>query len=247
MDRAPHRRRIQRIPKIGLMTTHLRTAAPALRLGAAGLLLAAALPLSACGFPFTPYQGGAVRVDAGDGTTSPAPRDTDSDTTTDDPAGAGTLTFDGDSLPQGGRVEWSDGLIADAGWKVDKPDDGNGHWSYATVDGVCTVQFWQGTTTPSGAKDDRGASDLMLATLTQAAIDDVTAAAADLGLKNATTGDYDIDSRAVQGDNDAATWVIQARVFEKAGVGLYFILDCTDGSASSVADEIVEKDPILVH
>ena len=247
MGPAPHRRGIQRIPKIALMTTRSRIASPALRLGAAGLLLAAALPLSACGFPFTPYAGGAVRVGAEDGTASPQPRETSTDDATDEPSDANGLTFDGDTLPKGGRVEWSDGLIADDGWKVDKPDDGNGHWSYTTVDGLCTVQFWQGTTTSSGAKDDRGASDLMLATLTQATIDDVTAAASDLGLKNATTGDYDIDSRTVQGGNDPASWVIQARVFEKAGVGLYFILDCTDGSASTVADEIVEKDPILVH
>ncbi|SFR59040.1 hypothetical protein [Microbacterium azadirachtae] len=225
------------------MTTRLRTAAPALRLGAAGLLLAAALPLSACGFPFSPYGGGAVRVDGGGGTPTPAP----TDTTTDDSSASGTLTFDADSLPAGGHVEWSDGLIADSRWKVDKPDDGNGNWSYATVDGLCTVQFWQGTTTSTGAKDDREASDLMLAALTKATIADVTAAASDVPFKNATSGGYDVDSRAVQGSNDAATWVIQARVFEQAGAGLSFVLDCTDGSAPTVADEIIEKDPILVH
>ncbi|MBS1673178.1 MAG: hypothetical protein JSS74_04355 [Actinobacteria bacterium] len=223
------------------MTIASRATTRALRLGAVALLLAAALPLSACGFPFTPYAGGATNLDP---TVAPEP----TDSTTDDPSSAGgTLYFDQPSLPAGAHPEWTDGLIGDARWAVAKPDDGNGRWSYATVDGLCTVEFWQGSSSSTGAKDDRDASDLMLAALTQATIADVTAAASDLTLKNATSGGYDIDSRAVQGNNDEATWVIQARVFEPAGAGLYFILDCTDGSAATVADEIVEKDPILIR
>ena len=225
------------------MTTPSRTASSALRLGAVGLLLAAALPLSACGFPFTPYAGGAKNLDA---TTAPTSTD---EPTADDPTSSSTrsLRFGDPTLPAGGHVEWSDGLIADSRWTVDKPDDGNGGWSYATVDGICVAQFWQGTSTSTGAKDDREASDLMLAALTQATIADVTAAARDLPLESASDGGYAIDSREVEGNNDAATWVIQARVFEKAGSGLYFILDCTDGSAATVADEIVQKNRVLVY
>ena len=87
----------------------------------------------------------------------------------------------------------------------------------------------------------------MLAALTQATIADVTAAASDMQLKDALTSAYDIDSRTVQGHNDAATWVIHARVFQQAGAGLSFILDCTDGSAATVADEVVEKNPIMIR
>lgn len=222
------------------MGSRSRTTAAAIRLSAAGLLVAAALPLSACGFPFTPYTGGAKNLDV---TSAPTP----TDSTTDDSSGSGTLHFGDASLPAGRHVEWSDGLIADARWKVATPDDGNGNWSYATVDGLCTVHFWQGTSSSTGGKDDREASDLMLAALTQATIADVTAAASDRPFQDATSGGADIDSRAVQGQNDTATWVIQARVFEQAGAGIYFILDCTDGNAQVVAQEIVEKDPILVR
>lgn len=241
-ERSPSRD-AQLIPKIGVMTTRLRSSAATIRLGSAALLLAAALPLSACGFPLTPYAGGAVAVGPG-GSPQPSPMPTD--TMTDDPSASGSLLFDQASLPAGSHVEWSDGLIADPRWKMAKPDDGKGNWSYATVDGVCTAQFWQGASSSTDAKDDREASDLMIAAITQAKISDVTAAAVDMQLKNALTGAYDIDSRTVQGHNDATTWVMHTRVFQQAGAGLYFILDCTDGSAATVADEVIKKNPIMI-
>lgn len=228
------------------MTIRFRSSAATIRLGSAALLLAAALPLSACGFPLTPYAGDAVAAGT-DGSPQPSPMPTD--TTTGDPSASGSLLFSDASLPAGSHVEWSDGFVADSGWKVAKPDDGKGNWSYATVDGRCTAQFWQGASPTTGAKDDREASDLMLTALTQASIADVTAAAVDMRLKNALTGAYDIDSRTVLGHNDATTWVVHTRMFQQAGAGLYFILDCPDGSPATVAtvtDEVIEKNPIMI-
>lgn len=224
------------------MNTRLRTAPAVLRLGAVGLLLAVALPLSACGFPFSPYSGGAVAV-GGDDSPPPSTPPTSSDA----PAADGTgFTFDEPTPAAGAQIGWSDRMLSDSSWTIDALDDGNGNWSYKTTDGVCVVKFWQGTVSATGAADDRAASDLMLAALTQATIADVTAAAEDVPLKNASTGARDVDTRAVQGENGAATWVIQARAFRTAGLGVSYVLDCTDGSAVDVARTVIANNPVQI-
>lgn len=225
------------------MNTRIRVSPAAIRLGAAALVLAVALPLSAC---LNPFDLISKDPSTPKGPTS-APS-TGSAAPTDEPtsSGSGALWFEDPSLPAGTKAEWSDGLMTDSGWTVAKPDDGKGHWSYSTVDGVCTAQFWQGTGPFTGA-DDRDSSDELLVGLITGDAPAIKGAARDTYWKDASTGGLDVGARAVTGGSDGASWVIQTRAFKVADVGFYIVLDCTDGSASTVIDEVIDKDPILVH
>ncbi len=137
--------------------------------------------------------------------------------------------------------------MTDSGWTVAKPDDGKGHWSYSTVDGVCTAQFWQGTMTWNGQTDDRSASDAVLASVLGVTPAKVTAQAADDTLTDATTQTQDIASRSLTYSDDKGSGYAAARGFLDARLGFYASVTCTDDSASTVALSVLGEDTILIH
>ncbi|MGN8025528.1 hypothetical protein [Microbacterium sp. 22242] len=224
-----------------------RTASAAIRLGAAALLLAAALPLSACLNPFD-----LIRKNPEPHPTTSAP-DPDAGTTTDEPSdtstdsAAGSLYFEDPTLPAGTTAEWSDGLISDSDWDYTTPDDGKGNWGFTRKDGICTAKFWQGTMTWKGQSDDRAASDAVLAAVLGTTPDKVSAQATDDVLTNATSQTSDIASRTLTYSDSKGSGYAAARGFLDARIGFYVAVTCTDDSASSVAYDVLDEDTILIH
>jgi len=225
------------------MTSRTRTASAAIRLGVAALLLAAVLPLSACLNPFDlipkgPAKSPTSEPTADAGTVTEAPTDTPS---------SGSLSFEDPSLPAGTAAEWSDGLISDSEWDYTTPDDGKGNWGFTRKDGVCQAKFWQGTMTWNGQTDDRSASDAVLAAVLGTTPDAVSDKAFDDTLKNANSQTTAISSRALTYPADKGSGYAAARGFLNVGLGFYVAVTCTDGSASSVVRDVLDKDAILIH
>ncbi|MGO1803101.1 MAG: hypothetical protein ACTHZW_10860 [Microbacteriaceae bacterium] len=182
-------------------------------------------------------------------TDDPTPVPTESTPSTDADLPV-TLTFDdGALLPESVYIEWGDGLLTDDGWEVVSPDDGNGTWTYGTVDGTCTAQFWQGLTgdvetTPG---DDSASSDAILATLLQTDAASVTPSASDGAFSYQIDGNADVEHRRLLGQQDDRDWIMAARAFTATGVGVYLIVDCTGGDANAVFAEVTDSNPVVVH
>lgn len=228
------------------MTRSLDTS-PLFRLTLAAVTLAVVIPLSGCiaaGIP-----------DAGSSTPSSTPLpepsedlvDEDEEQTSDVPA---TLSFDdGDLLTDSVYIEWGDGFVMDDGWKLTSPDDGNGGWTYGTIDDTCTAQFWQGFTadvevTPG---DDSASSDAMLGVLLQTDAATVTPNAVDGAFSYQIGGNADIANRQITGQDGDRTWIMAARSFATPGLGFYLIVDCTGGDADAVLAEVIEKNAIVAY
>lgn len=212
---------------------------PLPRLAAALVVTAALLPLSGCIYAQIPAD-----APAAEDTTTPAPEETS--TADGIPT---TLSFDdGLSLPSTAYIQWGDGLLVDEGWEMASPDDGQGNWSYATVDGSCTAHFWQGTigADMQVAGDDSATSDAVIAAVLGGSPEDIT--------PNATTGAFSyqvggndaVENRQVVGQDTGRTWIMAARAFSEVEVGLYVIVDCTTGDPAAVLAEIADTNSVVV-
>ncbi|GAA1540364.1 hypothetical protein HD600_001038 [Microbacterium ginsengiterrae] len=203
---------------------------------------ALALTLSGCVYS-------AIPADEAPRPSSSAPQETA------EPEGAesgvpSALTFDaGTALPASAYIEWGDSLMADDGWEITSPDDGNGSWTHGTVDGTCTAQFWQGFTgdVDTVPGDDSASSDAILATLLQTDPATVTAHASDGTFSYQVGGNADVDHRRLASGQDDRNWIMAARAFTATGIGVYLLLDCTGGDVEAVFAEVVDKNPIIAY
>lgn len=207
------------------------------RLAAAIIVGLAVLPLSGCLYAQIPEHPTVVDDD-------PVPTDEPTDETTGDlPT---TMSFaDGAELPPAAYIQWGDGLIADSAWQLSSPDDGNGNWSYSTVDGTCTAAFWQGTldgldTVPG---DDAATTDDVLEFFLGSDLDGYTQPAS---LSYQSHGNRDVDAHIVSWSDEGHDRAVISRAFGVPGVGLYISLDCTGGDITSVMDELVDKNAVII-
>lgn len=164
-------------------------------------------------------------------------------------APSSTLTFEeGLDLSSTAYIEWGDGLLVDDGWKIVSPDDGNGGWTYGTVDGTCTARFWQGhlTDVPVVDGDDSASSDAILGVLLQTPTSDITAAATTGEFSYLVGGNGGVETRQVGGVDGSRTWLMAARAFTQTGVGLYVITDCTAGDAEATLAAVNEANAVVV-
>ena len=177
--------------------------------------------------------------------------DAPGDAPTEEPAGDLPLTLgfaEGDDLPATAYIEWGDGLMTDDGWVTESPDDGNGGWGYATADGSCTAQFWQGLISDVAvvAGDDSASSDAILAVLLQSTAAEITPLATTGEFSYQVGGSAGVEHRRVVGAEGERTWIMAARAFTAVGVGLSVIVDCSTGDAAAIMAEVVDKNAIVV-
>ncbi len=211
------------------------------RAGIATVILLALLPMSACSLTIPEGSGsepGSSASTAPESSTKPSPA----------PSAAGFTFEDGASLSAANYIEWADGLFGDDGWTLTSPDDGNGNWGYTSIDGACTVAFWQGRLdglTPAG--DDSVDSDAVIAFFVNAERQQITDFGYDEELSYQIAGAGGLEARAILSEEDDRTWILAARAFGSAGVGLYTLVDCTGGDAQATFDEVVEKNAILIN
>lgn len=227
--------------------TRISQAPQLVRLAALSVVALAALPLSGCLYAQIP-----VNVPDGDGP-EPSPTAIPSEQPSDEPAGdlPSTMTFaDGADIPSEAYIQWGDGLIADDGWKIVKPDDGNGGWKYGTVDDTCTAQFWQGLIpdVPTVAGDDSVSSDAMLAViLGEADAAAITPLATTGAFSYQVGGNADVENRQVVGEEGERRWAMAARAFTATGVGLYVIVDCTGGDLQATMAEVIDSNAVVIQ
>lgn len=226
--------------------TRISQVSPLVRLAAASVVALAVLPLSGCLYAQIP-----VNVPDGDG---PDPSPTASPSAQPSEGSSGdlpsALTFaDGNDIPSSAYIQWGDGFIADDGWKIVEPDDGNGGWTYGTVDDTCTAQFWQGliSDVPTVPGDDGVSSDAMLAViLGESDAAAITPLSTTGGFSYQVGGNTDVENRQVMGADADRQWAIAARAFTATGVGLYVIVDCTGGDIDVTMAEVVDKNAVVI-
>lgn len=223
--------------------TRISQAPPLVRLAALSVVALAVLPLSGCLYAQIP-----VNVPDGVGP-DPSPTAIPSE----EPSGdlPSTMTFaDGADIPAEAYIQWGDGLIADDGWKIIKPDDGNGGWTYGTIDDTCTAQFWQGLIpdVPTVAGDDSVSSDAMLAViLGEADAAAITPLSTTGSFSYQVGGNSDVENRQVVGEEADRQWAMAARAFTATGVGLYVIVDCTGGDMQATMAEVIDKNAVVIQ
>lgn len=223
--------------------TRISQVSPLARLAAASVVALAVLPLSGCLYAQIP-----VNTPDGDG---PDPAPTTSPT--EQPSGdlPVSLTFAaGADLPATTYIQWGDGFVVDDGWKLVKPDDGNGGWTYGTIDDTCTAQFWQGLIpdVPTVAGDDSVSSDAMLAViLGEADAAAITPLSTTGAFSYQIGGNADVENRRVEGEAGERKWSMAARAFTATGVGLYVIVDCTGGDIDATMAEVIDKNAVVVQ
>lgn len=223
--------------------TRTSQVSPLVRLAAASVVALAVLPLSGCLYAQIP-----VNTPDGDG---PDPAPTASPTEQASGDLPSSLTFAaGADLPASAYIEWGDGFVVDDGWKIVKPDDGNGGWTYGTIDDTCTAQFWQGLIpdVPTVAGDDSVSSDAMLAViLGEADAAAITPLATTGAFSYQIGGNADVENRQVEGEAGDRRWSMAARAFTATGVGLYVIVDCTGGDIDATMAEVIDKNAVVVQ
>lgn len=223
--------------------TRISQVSPLVRLAAVSVIALAVLPLSGCLYAQIP-----ANTPDGDG---PDPAPTASPTEQASGDLPSSLTFAaGADLPATAYIEWGDGLVVDDGWKIVKPDDGNGGWTYGTVDDTCTAQFWQGliSDVPTVAGDDSVSSDAMLAViLGEADAAAITPLSTTGAFSYQIGGNTDVENRQVEGEAGERKWTMAARAFTATGVGLYVIVDCTGGDIDATMAEVIDKNAIVVQ
>ena len=215
-----------------------RTSRSSLRLAATAIAAMTVLPLSGCLYAQIPPESAS---------TAPS-LDAETDAPDDGPSSS-TLTFEeGLDLSSTAYIEWGDGLMVDDGWKVVSPDDGNGGWTYGTVDGTCTAQFWQGhlTDVPVIDGDDSASSDAILGVLLQTPTADITSAATTGEFSYMAGGSGGVEMRQVSAFEGSRSWLMAARAFTATGVGLYTIVDCTANDAETIMDAVNEANAVVV-
>lgn len=223
--------------------TRISQVSPLVRLAAASVVALAVLPLSGCLYAQIP-----VNTPDGDGP-DPAPTTSPTEQSSGDlPA---SLTFAaGADLPATAYIQWGDGFVVDDGWKIVKPDDGNGGWTYGTIDDTCTAQFWQGLIpdVPTVAGDDSVSSDAMLAViLGEADAAAITPLSTTGAFSYQIGGNTDVENRQVEGEAGERRWSMAARAFTATGVGLYVIVDCTGGDIDATMAEVIDKNAVVVQ
>lgn len=213
-----------------------RTAPRFLRLAAATIVTVVVLPLSGCFSAQIP----AASTPA---TSTPA----------ESPPASGTprstLTFDeGAELSPTAFIEWGDGFITDENWQTVSPDDGNGGWTYATLDGSCTAEFWQGNISdaPMVDGDDSASSDQILALMVQSSAEEVAPLATTGQFSHLVGGAGGVDNRQVTGQEGDRSWMIAVRAFTQTEAVLYVIVDCMVVDAAATMDVVNEKNAIIV-
>ncbi|MFT4156958.1 MAG: hypothetical protein QM630_03395 [Microbacterium sp.] len=217
------------------------------RLTGAIFLGLVALPLSGCLYAQIPEHPTVVDDDPAFTDEPIDEPDGDSDGSVDVEPQMGFA--DGASLTSTSYVEWGDGLFTDDGWEVVAPDDGNGGWTYGTIDGTCTAQFWQGyIDNIMIAGDDSVSSDAMMAHFLEGDVttEEITELATTSAFGYQFSGNDSVENRMVTGSGDGFEWILGARAFTAVGVGVYVIVDCTDGDVDAVWDEVVSKNPIMI-
>ncbi|WP_120494447.1 hypothetical protein [Microbacterium phyllosphaerae] len=223
--------------------TRISQVSPLVRLAAASVVALAVLPLSGCLYAQIP-----VNTPDGDG---PAPAPTTSPTEQSSGDLPASLTFAaGADLPATAYIQWGDGFVVDDGWKIVKPDDGNGGWTYGTIDDTCTAQFWQGLIpdVPTVAGDDSVSSDAMLAViLGEADAAAITPLSTTGAFSYQIGGNTDVENRQVEGEAGERRWSMAARAFTATGVGLYVIVDCTGGDIDATMAEVIDKNAVVVQ
>ncbi|PRA79768.1 hypothetical protein [Microbacterium sp. MYb66] len=221
------------------MTPTTSVPRPLLRLTAAAVVAVAVLPLAGCLYSQIPAAGPSESA-----TTEPE----STDAPVDELAGS-TLTFaEGLDLPSTAYIEWGDGLLTDDTWETISPDDGNGGWTYGTVDGTCTAQFWQGliSDVPVVADDDSASSDAILGVLLQTPTAEITPLANTGEFSYLVGGTGGVENRWVAGEDGDRSWIMAARAFTRTGVGLYVIVDCTGADPEATMDAVNEANAIVV-
>lgn len=209
-----------------------------LRLASTAIAAVAVLSLSGCLY---------AQIPAGSPTGAPS-SSPETDAPSDESSGS-TLTFtEGLDLASDTYIEWGDGLVVDEGWKIVSPDDGNGGWTYGTVDGTCTARFWQGYTTdvPVVAGDDSASSDAILGVLLQTPTSEVTPLATTGEFSYMAGGNGGVETRQVVGVDGSRTWLMAARAFTQTGVGLSVVVDCTAADAEATLAAINEENAVVV-
>ncbi|MGH8955838.1 MAG: hypothetical protein ACRDVF_12570 [Microbacterium sp.] len=226
--------------------TRISQVSPLVRLAAASVVALAVLPLSGCLYAQIP-----VNVPDGD-RPDPSPTAIPSEQPSDEPSGdlPSSMTFaDGADIPASAYIQWGDGFVVDDGWKIVKPDDGNGGWTYGTVDDTCTAQFWQGLIpdVPTVAGDDSVSSDAMLAViLGEADAAAITPLSTTGGFSYQVGGNAEVENRQVLGQEADRQWAMAARAFTATGVGLYVIVDCTGGDIDATMAEVIDKNAVVI-
>ena len=226
--------------------TRISQVSPLVRLAAASVVALAVLPLSGCLYAQIP-----VNVPDGDGP-DPSPTAIPSEQPSDEPSGdlPSSMTFaDGADIPASAYIQWGDGFVVDDGWKIVKPDDGNGGWTYGTVDDTCTARFWQGLIpdVPTVAGDDSVSSDAMLAViLGEADAAAITPLSTTGGFSYQVGGNAEVENRQVLGQEADRQWEMAARAFTATGVGLYVIVDCTGGDIDATMAEVIDKNAVVI-
>jgi hypothetical protein len=232
--------------------TRISQVSPLLRLTAVAVVALVVLPLSGCLYAQIPTD-----VPSGEGP-DPVPTAGPSDLPSDEPSDApvgdlpASMSFaDGVAVPSSAYIQWGDGLIVDEGWKTVKPDDGNGGWTYGTVDDTCTAQFWQGLIpdVPTVPGDDSASSDAMLAViLGESDVAAISTAATTGAFSYQIGGNSDVEARRLLGDDGGdRRWIMAARAFTATGVGLSVIVDCTGGDVEARMAEVVEKNAVVIQ
>lgn len=214
------------------------TASATRRLGTTAIAALTILSLSGCLYAQIPPESA----------TSAPGGTTETDAPVDEASGS-TLTFDeGLDLTSTARIEWGDGFIADDGWEIVSPDDGNGGWTYGTVDGTCTVRFWQGNISdlPIVPGDDSASSDAVLGVLLQVTTAEITPLATTGEFSYMAGGTGGVEMRQVVGQEGSRSWLMAARTFTQTGASLYTIVDCTAGDAEATMDAVNEANAIVV-
>ena len=221
--------------------TRTSQVSPPFRLAAAALLAVAVLPLSGCLYAQIPT--------AQPSESSPSSDHENTEEPAEEPSSGSTLTFaEGLDLSSSSSIEWGDGFLADDAWKTVSADDGNGGWTYGTLDDTCTAQFWQGriADVPVIAGDDSASSDAILGLLLNTTTADITAVATTDEFSSQFGGNGGVENRQVIGEDGDRTWLMAARAFTQAGVGLYVIVDCTGADAADTMALVNEANAVVV-
>lgn len=206
------------------------------RLAAAAIVTVIALPLVGC---FSTQIPAASPSTASSPTASPPVSETS----------RSTLTFDeGAELSPTAFIQWGDGFMTDEDWQTVSPDDGNGGWTYGTLDGACTAEFWQGTITdpPMVDGDDSASSDQILALIVQSSAEEITPLATTGEFSTPVGGAGGVENRQVTGAEGDRSWMIAVRAFSQMDAVLYVIVDCTGADATATMDVVNEKNSIVV-
>ena len=197
-------------------------------ISAAVIAIVAAMTLSGCIqlSDFLPGNGSGSSPEPGGNSTPSA----------DPPAGTITdLSFEaGELLSDGARPELGDPFFTDDYWSLTSPDDGNGHWSYTGNDSLCTLGFTQqlldSSLTVDG--DDRATTDNYLAYVIGVTPEVIAIGAIDGAVTYGLTGSPErAQTRVISGAfDDGNHWVISARGFNHAAVGMHLQVVCAPGS-----------------